>query len=204
VLARWHRALIERRHAEALEPAAEAVTVSVRIAQAMRDDAADRGARFLLILLPTERDLVDAGRVIESQRFSTPYLVYLGDKAILWNETRTAFLMYGICGRTWVALGDPVGPTREAGPLVRRFLEMVEDADGIPVFYQVQKDSLHRYADFGLAFAKAGEEALVPLQTFSLDGGSRKKMRLFWHKFEKDGATFRNVTACDVPSILPA
>lgn len=166
--------------------------------------------RFLLraaappVSLPTERDLADAGRVIDTQRQSTPYLVYLGDKAILWNDARTAFLMYGICGRTWVALGDPVGPTREAGPLVRRFLEMVEDADGIPVFYQVQKDSLHRYADFGLAFAKAGEEALVPLQTFSLDGGSRKKMRLFWHKLEKDGATFRIVPACDVPSILPA
>jgi phosphatidylglycerol lysyltransferase len=102
-----------------------------------------------------------------------------------------------------VALGDPVGPPREAAGLVRRFLEVVDDADGIPVFYQVQKDSLHRYADFGLAFAKAGEEALVPLQTFSLDGGSRKKMRLFWHKLAKDGATFRLVEPADVPALLP-
>jgi phosphatidylglycerol lysyltransferase len=165
-------------------------------------------ARFLRaaappLEVPSAADLADADRVIQQQRSSTPYLVYLGDKALLWNDTRTAFLMYAIHGRTWVALGDPVGPTREAGGLVRRFLEVVEDADGIPVFYQVQKDSLHRYADFGLAFAKAGEEAIVPLATFSLDGGHRKKMRLFWHKLEKDGARFRIVSAADVPAILP-
>jgi phosphatidylglycerol lysyltransferase len=166
-------------------------------------------ARFLLraaaptLVLPTDADLADVDRVIQKQRSATPYLVYLGDKAVLWNKSRTSFLMYGICGRTWVALGDPVGPSREAAALVRQFLEIVDDADGIPVFYQVQKDSLHRYADFGLAFAKAGEEALVPLQTFSLDGGSRKKMRLFWHKLEKDGATFRLVAAEDVPALLP-
>jgi phosphatidylglycerol lysyltransferase len=166
--------------------------------------------RFLLraaappLDLPTAADLADADRVIQAQGSSTPYLVYLGDKALLWNAGRTAFLMYAIRGRTWVALGDPVGPTREAGPLVRRFLEMVEEADGIPVFYQVQKDSLHRYADYGLAFAKAGEEALVPLSTFSLEGGHRKKMRLFWHKLAKEGATFRVVPAADVGAILPA
>jgi phosphatidylglycerol lysyltransferase len=165
-------------------------------------------ARFLRaaaprLQAPSAVDLTDADRVIQQQRSSTPYLVYLGDKALLWNDTRTAFLMYAIHGRTWVALGDPVGPPREAGGLVRRFLEVVEDADGIPVFYQVQKDFLHRYADFGLAFAKAGEEALVPLATFSLDGGSRKKMRLVWHKLAKDGATFRLVAAADVPAILP-
>jgi phosphatidylglycerol lysyltransferase len=152
----------------------------------------------------TKADFADLDRVIQGQRSSTPYLAYLGDKAILWNATRTAFLMYAVRGRTWVALGDPVGPVREGGLLVRRFLEMVEEADGIPIFYQVKKDHLHRYADFGLAFAKAGEEALVPLATFSLDGGSRKKMRLFWHKLAKDGATFRIVSVADVPAIMPA
>jgi len=57
VLARWHDVLIDRRQAQTLEPGSEAVTVTGRIAQAMRDAAAERGARFLLVLLPSERDL---------------------------------------------------------------------------------------------------------------------------------------------------
>jgi lysylphosphatidylglycerol synthetase-like protein (DUF2156 family) len=39
------------------------------------------------------------------------------------------------------------------------------------VFYEI-KDYLHHYADFGLAFAKAGEE--VASAGFSLEGGARR------------------------------
>jgi lysophospholipase L1-like esterase len=56
-LARLHDVLTTRRHAQTLEPGSEAVTVSGSIARAMRDAAAARGARFLLVLLPSERDV---------------------------------------------------------------------------------------------------------------------------------------------------
>ncbi len=57
VLARWHAALLRRRHEEVLEPGSEAVAVSGRIARAMHDEARAHGARFLQILLPSELDL---------------------------------------------------------------------------------------------------------------------------------------------------
>src|SRR5262249_36098281 len=116
---------------------------------------------------------------------------------------RSAFLMYGVRGRTWVALHDPVGPPDATPGLIRQFLELVDDTDGIPVFYEIRKDYLHNYADFGLAFAKVGEEALVPLSTFSLEGGARKKMRFTYNRLEKDGASFRLLTADEVPAALP-
>ena len=49
------------------------------------------------------------------RRSTFPYLVYLRDKALLFNDERTAFIMYGVQGRTWVALGDPVGPEDQFG-----------------------------------------------------------------------------------------
>jgi phosphatidylglycerol lysyltransferase len=153
---------------------------------------------------PTPADFDDVGRVIASQRTTSAYLAYLGDKGLLWTDDRSGFLMYALRGRTWVALHDPVGPPQAVPILIRRFLEQVDDADGVPVFYQVRKDYLHHYADFGLAFAKAGEEALVPLSTFSLEGGARKKMRFTYNRLQSDGASIRVVFACDVPGILPA
>ena len=85
--------------------------------------------------------------------------------------------MYGVQGRTWVALGDPVGP---AGPvatdLIRLFLERCDDFGGVPVFYEVGPDHLHRYADFGLTFVKLGEEARVDLTTFTLEGGAGSRV----------------------------
>ena len=167
------------------------------------------GTRLLLspavppLKLPTDDELAAARQAIAAQRSSSAYLVYLGDKALLWNTDRTAFLMYSVQGRTWVALHDPVGPPEAAPELIRRFLEMVDDTDGVPVFYEVRKDYLHRYADFGLSFAKAGEEAIVPLTAFSLEGGARKKMRFTFNKLEKDGASFRLIPAAEVRAILP-
>src|SRR6185436_6567624 len=33
-----------------------------------------------------------------------------GDKRLLFNEDASAFVMYQVAGRSWIALGDPVGP----------------------------------------------------------------------------------------------
>jgi phosphatidylglycerol lysyltransferase len=59
---------------------------------------------------PTEADLADAQRVIASQTATYPNLVYLRDKTVRFDDSREAFVMCGVQGRTWVALGDPIGP----------------------------------------------------------------------------------------------
>jgi phosphatidylglycerol lysyltransferase len=129
--------------------------------------------------------------------------VYLRDKALLFNDDRTAFVMYGVQGRTWVALGDPVGPEDQFGDLVRRFLERCRDFGGTPVFYEIGKAHLHLYADFGLSFAKLGEEARVDLTAFTLEGGHAAKYRNALRRLAKEGGSFRVVEPADVPSIIP-
>jgi phosphatidylglycerol lysyltransferase len=152
---------------------------------------------------PTSADLDGVERAIESQVETYPYLVFLGDKSVLWNDSRSAFLMYGAQGRSWVALGDPVGPPEAAPDLIRSFLERVDDYGGVPVFYQVRADRLHDYADFGLDVVKLGEEARVPLQSFTIEGGTHRGLRAAIHRLEREGGEFRLVPAAQVPAILP-
>jgi phosphatidylglycerol lysyltransferase len=152
--------------------------------------------------LPTDADLDDVGRVIAAQPATVPFLVYLRDKAILFNERRTAFIMYGVQGRTWVALGDPVGPEPELSGLIRDFLERCDDFGGVPVFYEVGRVHLHRYADFGLTFVKLGEEAKVDLTAFTLEGSHASRHRQSIRRLEKDGASFRIIDPADVPAVL--
>ncbi len=124
---------------------------------------------------------------------TTANLVFLGDKGLLWNDARTAFVMYGVQGRTWVALGDPVGPQDEAEPLVKAFLERCDDYQGVPVFYEASKQWLHVYADFGLTFAKLGEEARVFLPHFALEGSGHKKLRTSLNRLGRERAAIRIV-----------
>ena len=147
---------------------------------------------------PGDDDLADCGRAIAAQSSTSPYLVYLRDKAVLFDEARDAFVMYGVHGRTWVALGDPVGPPARAADLVRMFLERCEDFAGVPVFYEVGKGGLHLYADFGLAFVKVGEEARVELPSFTLEGARAKEHRNALRRLEREGGEFRLVPTDEV------
>lgn len=156
------------------------------------------------LLPPTDGELAEAERVISTQGSTLPFLAFMRDKALLFDESRIGFLMYGVRGRTWVALGDPVGPEVLRRDLVRLFLERCDDYAGRPVFYQVGKDSLHHFADFGLTFVKLGEEARVPLRGFSLEGAERKPFRNALRRLEREGGTFRILSREDVAAELDA
>ena len=151
---------------------------------------------------PTDDDLEDAASAIAAQTSTVPYLVYLRDKTLLFNEPKTGFVMYAVQGRTWVALGDPVGPPECHAELIRSFLERCEDYGGVPVFYEIRKEHLHRYADFGLTFVKLGEEAVVDLSTFTIEGGHASRHRQALRRLEKEGGTFRMVPVEQVPQIV--
>ena len=152
---------------------------------------------------PTDADLADAGRIIAAQSSTYPFLAYLRDKSLLFNDARTAFVMYAVHGRTWVALGDPVGPPDQAAGLVRLFLERCDDFGGVPVFYEIGKERLHMYADFGLRFVKLGEEARVDLTRFTLEGGHAARYRQALRRLDKDGASFSVVEEPDVSRLMP-
>ncbi|MEO8481053.1 MAG: bifunctional lysylphosphatidylglycerol flippase/synthetase MprF [Acidobacteriota bacterium] len=156
------------------------------------------------VTAPTDADLDDAMRIVRAQSDTAPNLVFLRDKGLIFDADRRAFLMYAVQGRTWVALGDPVGPDDAAAGIIRAFLERCDDFGGVPVFYEVSAKHLHRYADVGLTCVKIGEEARVDLARLTLDGPAGAKYRKVIRRLEKDGGRFRVLPADEVPGVLPA
>jgi phosphatidylglycerol lysyltransferase len=140
---------------------------------------------------PSDEDLERAAEIIAAGSSTSPYLVFLRDKALLFDDDRQGFVMYGVQGRTWAALGDPVGPPERMNALIQLFLERCDDFGGVPVFYEISSQHLHRYADVGLTFVKLGEEAHVDLASFHVDGARGKKFRHALHRLERAHAGFR-------------
>ncbi len=151
---------------------------------------------------PTNADLDAAHAIIRGQSWARPHLVFLRDKAMLFDGDKQAFVMFGTQGRTCVALGDPVGPRDRAALLIRRFLELCDASGGVPVFYQVRGDHLPLYANLGLKVVKLGEDARVDLAVFSLTGGHWSKIRQNLHRLERAGVRFRVVAAAETPTIM--
>ena len=151
---------------------------------------------------PTEAELSDAARVIASQQSTTPNLVFLRDKSLLFNEARDGFVMYAVQGRSWIVMGDPVGPDHAVPGLIRQFLERCDDYGGIPVFYEVGPAYLHHYADAGLTFVRLGEDARVDLAAFTLQGGRGSRFRQALRRLERARASFRVVPSGAVSTLL--
>jgi len=126
-----------------------------------------------------------------------------GDKRLLFSAAGDSFLMYQINGRSWVALGDPIGARAGQEELVWRFRELSDRHGGWTVFYQVTAEQLPLYVDLGLAVMKIGEEARVSLVDFSLEGSARAELRTQRRRAQRDGASFQVLSPQQLPLLLP-
>ena len=129
-------------------------------------------------------------------------LALLGDKSFMFSQSGRSFIMYGIEGRSWVALGDPIGPREERADLIWTFHEMSDRYRGWTVFYEVHPDTLPLYLDLGLSLLKLGEEGRVPVASFSLEGSTRKWLRHIYHKLEREGYVFEVVPHEGIPALI--
>ncbi len=98
--------------------------------------------------------------------------------------------MFGCQGKSWIAMGDPVGPDESADDAAWQFREACDRAGVWPAFYQVAESSLARYIDMGMSMIKLGELARVSLADFSLEGSSRKDLRRSKKKAAEAGSVF--------------
>lgn len=142
-------------------------------------------------------------QIVRESPQANAHLALLGDKRFLLNDDRQAAIMYGIEGKSWIAMGDPIGPKAAHAELIWQFRELCDRYGGWPVFYEVGIDDLPLYIEQGLALVKLGEEARVPLATFSLEGSQHKRQRYTLRKLEKEGATFEIVSGDVASSFLP-
>ncbi|HZN33424.1 MAG TPA: bifunctional lysylphosphatidylglycerol flippase/synthetase MprF [Pirellulaceae bacterium] len=142
---------------------------------------------------PTPAELVEATQLARRSPRTYAQLVGLGDKSLLFSEDRQGFLMFAEEGRSWVVLGDPVGPDEVAEELAWEFRELCDAGGRWPVFYQVETERLPVYIELGLSILKLGEEARVPLAGFSLEGRERKSLRHTCTRLEREGCTLEVV-----------
>lgn len=146
---------------------------------------------------------IDAGEAALRQCTSTTaFLAYTGDKRFLHSPSGMAMLMYQVQGRSWIVMGDPVGPRAEWADLLWRIREMADAAQGRLLLYQIGLEMMPLAVDLGLSLVKYGEEARVFLPDFSLDGPDRKDLRYAERRAEREGAEFSIVPAAEVPAIL--
>lgn len=152
----------------------------------------------------TDGDVQRAVSIVMSQDSADANLVRMGDKRLMFSDNGKAFIMYGIQGRSWIALFDPVGPAEETPELVWRFVEEARAQGGRAIFYQISPALLPFCADAGLRAFRLGELAIVELSHFDLKGSRLSGLRQAVNKGLREGLEFEVIQQAEVLASIDA
>ncbi|TDA70539.1 MAG: bifunctional lysylphosphatidylglycerol flippase/synthetase MprF [Clostridia bacterium] len=124
-------------------------------------------------------------------RSSLVFFTLWPDKLYYFPAAGDCYVAYRQVGDTAVALGDPVGAPEKIRAAIEEFINLADENGWYPVFYQVLPDFLPAYRQAGLNLLKIGEEALIPLENFSLSGRAWKEVRYSVNKASRAGLGVR-------------
>lgn len=152
--------------------------------------------------LPTQTELAKAEQVAKQSAYSIANLSLLGDKQLLFSDTGNSFIMYQTQGRSWIVMSDPIGNDSEFGILIETFIALCQSFGGTCVFYEVSNRYRHLFNENGIQLLKIGEEAIVNLDVFGLQGSKNAKFRQVISRGTKDGLSFEVIPREQVPALL--
>jgi len=140
--------------------------------------------------LATREEHARAQTIVEKYGRSSLARFLLFDDKLYFFTPGGSVIGYALIGRTAVSLGDPIGPTEDLLPSIQAFSNLCQRNDWLPVFYQTLPETLDRYKQTGFDVLTIGEEGIVNLKTFTLDGKESKPLRSPVNKLTKAGYKF--------------
>jgi lysyl-tRNA synthetase, class II len=156
-----------------------------------------------------QRLLPDAGR----REYATELVRQWGDDTLApfalradkeWFFTGQTLIAYHVVRGIALISGDPVGPAQEAGAALDAFLSYARPRGWRVAILGASGRFLGLYRERGLHPVYHGDEAVIDVAGFSLDGRAMRTVRQAVHRVERHGYQGRVVMAGDVPPALHA
>ncbi|HWR54795.1 MAG TPA: phosphatidylglycerol lysyltransferase domain-containing protein [Bryobacteraceae bacterium] len=145
-----------------------------------------RPALYRFHTYPHERQRA-AGLVAAHGRSTLDFFKVWPDKSFFFTPGETAFVAYRVANGFAVVLGDPVGPEEEAAAAIAGFRQYCEERDWGVAFYQAMPDFMTLYRAAGFNKLKIGDDAIVDLDRFTIEGKRGKEFRSKVNQFERVG-----------------
>jgi lysyl-tRNA synthetase class 2 len=117
--------------------------------------------------------------------------VLRADKSYFFGPEESAFLAYRVLGGVAIVSGDPIGPPEAFDELLRLFVAHAHERDWRIAILGASERWLPLYARNGLHSLYHGDEAVVDVESFSLEGRAIRKVRQSVHRLEHAGYTAR-------------
>ncbi|MEI6575391.1 MAG: phosphatidylglycerol lysyltransferase domain-containing protein [Bacteroidota bacterium] len=114
------------------------------------------------------------------------------DKSLFFTENQEAFISYKVSNDYAIVLEDPVAPDEKTKKkAILEFENYCQENNLNSVYFRVPEESLGIYTELKKRPILLGQEAIVDITNFSLDGGARKGLRNSVNKMEKEGFFYK-------------
>jgi phosphatidylglycerol lysyltransferase len=144
---------------------------------------------YFFSIAPTEEEISRAKAI--TRQFGSSSLDFFktySDKIIFAPPDINGYIAYRISRNFAVALEDPVAENRETmKKCLIAFSRFCYDNGLKDIYYRVPRESLPVYYELSRKSLFLGQEGVVDLQTFSLEGGERKSIRNALNKIAEQG-----------------
>ena len=140
---------------------------------------------------PSEEEKEKAERLLQQYgKSSLDFFKTYSDKQIFSPPDINAFISFKVSRNFAVALEDPVSPDKkEMVKCIALFSKFCYENGLKDIYYRVPKESLDIYRIFSKRNLFVGQEGVVDLSTFTLEGGERKSIRNALNKISEQGYT---------------
>jgi phosphatidylglycerol lysyltransferase len=137
----------------------------------------------------TPEDFILANDILKKYGNSAlDYFKTYPDKFLFFNDAKTAFISFKITRHFAIVLEDPVAENDNLKlDMVNRFEEFCQENGFVSTYYRVPESSLSFYEATGRKSLPIGEEAILNLTTFTMDGGKMKTTRSAVNRLSSEG-----------------
>ncbi len=133
------------------------------------------------------------------ERDSLGYFATRRDKASIFSSTGKAAIAYRIVAGTSLASGDPIGDPESWPPAIEAWLDEAREYAWTPAVIGSSEVGAQAYARAGLDALQLGDEAVINIGDFELDGRSMKTVRQAVHRIDKAGYRCRVRRHAEIP-----
>uniref|UniRef100_A0AAU2UYH9 Lysine--tRNA ligase n=1 Tax=Streptomyces sp. NBC_00003 TaxID=2903608 RepID=A0AAU2UYH9_9ACTN len=122
---------------------------------------------------------------------SLGYFATRRDKAVVFSPNGKAAVTYRVEAGVALASGDPVGDSGAWGPAIDAWLDVARQYAWAPAVMGASEEGATVYARHGLGAIQLGDEAILHVAKFDLDGRDMRVTRQAVHRVARTGATTR-------------
>ncbi len=113
------------------------------------------------------------------------------DVDYFFSSNARAVIAYRFESDTLLVVGDPLGPPEEIPPLLEAFAAYCREHDWEFAFYQARPEHLSWYRRFGWRAVHIGEDPVLWVERFTMDGPALGTVRRAVRKLERQGLEAR-------------